>query len=351
MQGSVGPAGRRLLVRLCVVLAVLAVPATFPFAAASFSGSTADDGNTVASGEVAPPADLVVTQSCSPAATIALRAVSSATGLDSLNLPIPSGAVQGDVLVAQVANRYGAYTLTAPSGWNLIRRNTSGTEITSAVYWKAVGAAEPSSAVFSLSGTVEVQMVGGIAAYSGVSTTAPVHDSGVATGNGVTASTAPVTTTVANTMLVHTLTKRQETTPAPSGTGQLWRLISGTGTATEGATGAAEVFAGPGTSPVRSSTTSFSAEWIVHTVALRPVPGTPTANLTWTASPSSWAAGYKLERLVSGSVQATSTVTPISTTSTSDGPLVNGTSYGYRLWAYFGTWTSPVVTTTLTPSC
>jgi hypothetical protein len=82
-----------------------------------------------------------------------------------------------------------------------------------------------------------------------------------------------------------------------------------------------------------------------------PVAGTPTANLTWTASPSSWASGYQLERLVSGSLEATETVTPISATSTTDGLLVNGTPYSYRLWAYSGAWTSPAVTTGFTPSC
>ena len=347
-----GRSRRALLVRLCVGLAVLLLPATFPLTAASFTGSTADDGNSVAAAEVAAPSGLGVTQSCSPAATIAFRAASSATGVDSLTLPTPSGTTAGDVLVAQVANRYTAYTLTAPSGWTLVRRDTSGSAVTSAVFWRVATSSEPASATFSLSGTSGVQTVGGVVAYSGVRASSPVDVSGVSAGVGDTATTPSVTTTVANTRVVHLLTKRQETLPAPTGTTQRWRLISGTGTATEGATAGDEPFVGPGSTAGRTSTAgTFQAEWLAQTVALRPANGTPSANLTWTASPSTWATGYRLERSVGATVQATSTVTPISATSATDGPLVNGTTYSYRLWAYYGTWTSPAITATLTPSC
>jgi hypothetical protein len=328
------------------------LPATFPIAAASFSASTADDGNRITSAEVAPPSSLVAAVSCSPASTIAFRAASSATGVDSLTLPRPSGTTAGDVLVAQVANRYSPYTLTAPSGWTLVRRDTSGAQVTSAVFWRVATSSEPASATFSLSGGSAVQMGGGIAAYSGVSTSNPVDVSGVVTGTGATATTASVTTTVANTRLVHTFTKRQESLPAPPGTAERWRLMSGTGTATGGVSAGDESFSGPGATGSRTtSNTAFSAEWVAHTVALRPVPGTPTVNLGWTASPSTWAAGYSLERLVGGSVQATRTVSPISATSAGDGPLVNGTTYSYRLRADRGTWTSSAVTTGITPSC
>ncbi len=97
--------------------------------------------------------------------------------------------------------------------------------------------------------------------------------------------------------------------------------------------------------------TSTSLAWVAHTVALRPALGPPSAALTWTAGPSTWATGYRLERSVGGRVQATATVTPIGTTSAADGTLVNGTTYAFRLWAYRGTRISTSVTATLTPSC
>jgi hypothetical protein len=86
-------------------------------------------------------------------------------------------------------------------------------------------------------------------------------------------------------------------------------------------------------------------------VVLRPAFGNPSAALSWTASTSSGAGGYQLERLVGGTVQTATTVTPVSATSTSSGPLVDGTAYTFRLRTYYGTWTSPDVTVGLTPSC
>lgn len=118
-----------------------------------------------------------------------------------------------------------------------------------------------------------------------------------------------------------------------------------------GATAADQSFAGPGATGNRNITTSTSKSWGAHTVALRPGSSSPSASLTWTASPSTWATGYVLERVVGGSVGTTQTVTPISATSTTDGPLVNGTAYTFRLSLYYGTWTSPAVTATHNPSC
>ena len=341
----------RWLVPLACVLALVAVPATFPSTSAAFTGSTSDGGNSITTAQVDPPSGFTATQTCTTS-TIAFRASSTATGVDSLNLPTPTGTQANEVLIAQVSNYYSANTLSVPSGWTLIRRDSRGTTTTSSLYWRVATASEPASTTFTISGTPGVQMVGGIAAYSGVSTSSPVNVSGVIADDAPTVVAPSVTTTVANTMLVYALAKQQEGVPPPSGTTQRWGLTSGTGTTSVGATAADQSFAGPGATGDRNITTSTSKSWVAHTVALRPAPGgVPSASLTWTASPSTWATGYVLERVVGGSVEATQTVTPISSTSTTDGPLVNGTAYTFRLWAYGGTWTSPAVTTTLTPSC
>jgi hypothetical protein len=196
-----------------------------------------------------------------------------------------------------------------------------------------------------------VQMAGGMAAYSGVDRTAPVNAFGTATGGVATASSPSVTTTAPNTVLVHTFTKRQEDLPAPAGTTQRWRVISGNGTATEGSTASDESFAGPGSTPVRTTSTGFTSEWVAHTVALRPIRGTPTANASWTPSTSTWATGYLAQRYVGSTLQLSGPVTPITASSAQDGPLVNGTTYTYRLSTYHGSWTSPPVTVTFRPDC
>ena len=342
--------GRRLL-RLACVVTVLLGAATMTAADAAFSDTESLPSATISTNQLAPPTGLTVSQTCTPPPPVVFRGATSNTGSDAIGLLVPTGVQAGDVLLAQVANRDGAYGgVSAPSGWTLLGRATSGGGVTEAVYWKIADAAEPLYYAFYLVGSSKVQMAGGMAAYGGVDQTAPVHAFGTATGAGATASTPSVATTVADVVLVHTFSKRQEALPAPAGTTLRWRLMSGTGTATEGSTASDETFAGPGSTPVRTTSTGFATEWVSHTVALRPAPGIPAVTGRWTATPSTWATGYQVERMAGGVVQASGTVA-LSATSASDGPLSNGLTYTFRVYAYFRSWTSPPATASLTTNC
>lgn len=342
---------RRRLVAVASAVVVLAVTLALPAAHAGFSAVTDNPGDVWATDRLAPPSGLSASQTCSPAPTIAFRAAATASGTGSVTVGVPAGTVRGDLLVAQVAHLGSATTLAVPSGWTLIRSDTSGTAVTSALYWKAATGAEP-GATFALPAGSTLRMAGGIAAYSGVRTAAPVdaHD-GVA-GNGLTPYTPAVTTTTADTVLVRLITNASTSFPEPAGTTLRWRFTMGGGS-TAGLTASDEPFAGPGAAPRRDSVaqSSTASSGIGQTVALRHAPGTPSAVLSWTPSPSTWATGHVLERSTGGSVQSTRTVTPAGTASTTEGPLVNGVPYAFRLWAYRGTWVSTAVTTTLTPSC
>jgi hypothetical protein len=174
-----------------------------------------------------------------------------------------------------------------------------------------------------------------------------------ATGTGTTATTPSLLTPVSTVEVVHLLTKTQEALPVPAGTTVLIQGQAGTAPASLGVVAADETFAGPGTIPSRSatSTTALSSEWIAQTLVLGRVQDTPSASLSWTASTSSWADGYVLDRLVGGTVQATQPVSGRATTSATQGPLANGTSYTFRLSTSRGTWRSTPVTATLTPVC
>jgi hypothetical protein len=348
------PVRRRDLPALVAALALVVAVLALPPASAVFSSATANAANLLGADRLQPPSGLTATTSCL-SSTIGLRAATQAAGSGSLVLPTPPGTSAGDLLVAQVSNWGGPAVLTPPAGWNLIRRDSAfqtngAAQVTSALFWRVAVATEPASATFYLAASVD--MAGGIAAYSGASTTSAVDAHEAATSTSATTTVPSVTTTVANTMLVHFTTKRQEQLPAPGGTAERWRLISGTGTSIQGVSAGDVSFAGPGATPVRSSTSpsTFSSEWIGQTVALRPIPQQPAANLTWTATPSSWATGYRGERVVGGTVQATSSA-PMGTTTVTDPGLVNGTTYTYRVWAYRGSWVSTVQTTTLTPNC
>ncbi|SDX97308.1 hypothetical protein SAMN05660209_01698 [Geodermatophilus africanus] len=333
------------LAGLVAALALLVAALALPSVHAAFSATTGTPTNSLAADRLQPPSGLVASRNCTYA-PIVLRGALASTELSPLTLIPPPGTAAGDVLVAQVAY-YGTSPLTAPGDWTRITLpDTSGGVMTSAVYWKVAAGTEP-AADFARPASETGDMVGGIVAYRGVSGSAPVAVAGGSTGSGETATTPALTTTATGAVVVHLLTRSGGQPPTPTGTNALWTHSSDS----ETVTAADEAFAGPGAVPQRTSTTSGSTTaWIAQTVVLRPALQQVGASLSWTATPSAWADGYRGERVVGGTVQATSSA-PMGTTTVTDTGLVNGTTYTYRVWANRGTWASSVVTTTLTPNC
>ncbi len=351
---------RRLLVWLGALLLV-AVPATFPLAGAAFTASSSTAGNVVSSASLAPPSALAVSQTCAPGAITVVGATSN-TGAhnDKLVLSMPAGVQANDVLIAQVTNRYDAspaLSSNTPGGWTTIQRLATGNgsgSLSSAMLWRRAVVGEPASVTFTLgSGTGTTYLAGGIVAYRGVSTTTAIDAFASTSASTATATLPSVTTTTANTVLVFATAKREDTLLQAGTSTSLWRLPSATGTQTQSASAGYAVFAGTGPTGTRTAAPvsgSASTDWIAHTVALRPGL-VPSATLRWTPSPSSWATGYIIEHVVGGAVQWSATVTPISATSASYGPLTNGATYDVRFAAYHGTWRSSPVPASLTTSC
>jgi hypothetical protein len=335
---------RARLVGLAAVLGLLLAVLVLPSAHTAFSATTGTPLNSLAADRLQPPGGLSVAQSCS---YITFRAATTGAGTDSLTLPVPAGTLANDLLLAQVAHTYTTADLTAP-GWELVRRDSSSTSLTSALYRRTAVAGEP-SATFTFPAGTGVRMTGAVTTYGGVSTTTPIDDSAGVSGHGGVATTPAVTTATANTVLVRVIASAYEAYPAPPGTTQRWQYPSATG----GISAGQESFVGPGTAVARdsSSPSSTSAYWVGQTVALRRGPGTPSAVVSWTATPSSWAAGYGGERIVGGVSQGTQSVPSVTVTTVTDPNLVNGTPYTYRIWAYRGAWTSPVLERTLIPNC
>jgi hypothetical protein len=333
------------LVGLVTALGLLVAVLTLPSAYSAFSATTGNRANSLAADRLQPPSGLTVTQTCSYA-PIAMRGALASTGMSPLALSPPAGTQAGDVLVAQVAY-YGTSPLTAPSGWTrIVLSDTSGSVVTSAVYWKIAAAGEP-AASFARPSTESGDMVGGIVAYSGVSASAPVSASGGATGAGDTATSPALTTTATGAVAVHLMARSGVQSATSSGFRELWTRSSDS----EGITAFDEPLAGPGAVPQRSSTTSGSTTaWIAQTVVLRPALQQVGASLSWTPTPSTWADGYQGERVVGGTVYGPSTV-PFGTTTASDTGLANGTTYTYRVRAYRGAWVSDVAISSLTTSC
>lgn len=75
---------------------------------------------------------------------------------------------------------------------------------------------------------------------------------------------------------------------------------------------------------------------------------TARATVSWTATPSMFAAGYTVERWRGSTLQSTTTVTPRTATSITQTGLATGTTYTWRVRAFVSSWTSTVVSTTAT---
>lgn len=71
-------------------------------------------------------------------------------------------------------------------------------------------------------------------------------------------------------------------------------------------------------------------------------------NLSWTATPSTFATGYKVERWQGSTLQATATVTPRTTTALTQTGLATGTTYTWKVYAYASSWTSTLISATAT---
>jgi hypothetical protein len=72
------------------------------------------------------------------------------------------------------------------------------------------------------------------------------------------------------------------------------------------------------------------------------------ADLSWTATPSTFAEGYTVERWRGLTLDATAGVTPASSTTRTETGLATGTTYTWKVYAYARSWTSTITTVAAT---
>jgi hypothetical protein len=199
------------------------------------------------------------------------RSASSATSVPVNTIAInkPAGVTTNDVLLAGISVR-GNPTITAPSGWTLVRSDASGTTLLQSVYRKVATGSEPASYTWTFSEPI-ASAVGGIAAYSGVNTTTPIDVHGGQANASSTSVTAPsVTTTAANAMLVGFFgTANDATFTAASGMTERYD-VDADGTNQIGGEVADQAQAAAGASGTRVATASVAAVNIGQLVALKP---------------------------------------------------------------------------------
>jgi hypothetical protein len=132
--------------------------------------------------------------------TPAFRSAASATTTGAtLTITKPSAVAANDVLIASIGVTPSTVTIAAPAGWTLIRRvdNAGPTANTLAVYYKVATASEPASYAWGVSGSSF--SVGGVQAFTGVDTAAPIDaENGQPTASATTHATPSVSTGMAN---------------------------------------------------------------------------------------------------------------------------------------------------------
>jgi hypothetical protein len=70
------------------------------------------------------------------------------------------------------------------------------------------------------------------------------------------------------------------------------------------------------------------------------------ATLSWTETPSTFAEGYTVERWRGSELEATTTVTPRTTTTLTETGLRAGTLYTWKVRAFVSSWSSTEVSVT-----
>jgi outer membrane protein assembly factor BamB len=304
-------------------------------------------------------------------AAIAFRSAASVDQADSpssIAITRPAGTQKGDVLVAVIAVRPNTITITAPSGFTLVRREdqTTGNTNAVAVYQKIATASEPASYTFGATGNTGI--AGGVLAFSGVDNTTPVDVSNSsAIGNGTSFAAPSVTTTIANTMIVtaHEFSSSERFTPpggmteaidvaslAPSNSGgvaveanyRAQAAIGATGTLTATAAGNADtgatvtlalrpVVCGASVSDVGY----FSATAVSGQVTLAWSASSPVVILRKTSAFGSERPADGVSYALNEAIGAATVAYVGSAQTAALTGLTNGTTYHYKVFAQDGT--------------
>ena len=169
----------------------------------------------------------------SPAPTpsrISLRGTGTgSTGAVSKQLlvNVPANVQANDLLIAEIAARGGTgLVITPPSGWTLIRRDNSSSSVAQALYEHLVPNSPPEPASYTWSFNNANDAAGGILAYIGASTVAPVDASngqGNASSTSLTAPSVTVPSGHTSDLLVGLFSiASSSTVTVPVGTTQRW---------------------------------------------------------------------------------------------------------------------------------
>ena len=274
-MGSRSGRRRRLVVRVGVAvvgLLALAAPAWSVF------GSTpAVVGNAIDTATLEPPTALTASSLCGQTGLQSISTVAPGASTSTVTVPTPSGVAADQLLLAQLTwhDHDQTGSVSAPSGWTLIRGDDDGGEVRQWLFYKVAGASEPASYTFTSTSSDAREVAAVIAAYGGVNTSAPIDAHGGQFGSSAAMTAPSITTSTSDTLLLAFFGQREKASIAPPpGMVERWEL-----NAVIPSVEAADQIRGPsGATGTRTATSSKSREWVAQLVALRmlPVPSTIT---------------------------------------------------------------------------
>ena len=323
---------------------------------AAFSGSSGNATDQWEATSLQPASGLSVAQVCTNDPVPVLHGSSSTTsGSGALTLTKPVGTVAGDLLLASVAvaGSPPESSLVAPAGWTKIVGTVHTGGVTTATYYHVTASGTSVTYTWTLPGG---QAVGGLLAYGGVHPKHPIdaYAAEVNEGGDKLIEAPSLTTTTTNVRLVAFFSQINTSVwSPPAGMTEAYEVASTTGggpSSDLSEESAAEARPTAGATGSRIATSSSGGKGVGQIIALRPS-ATPSAALSWTASPSTSTTGYRGRRFAAGVLEREGSVAGRTTTTATDGPLVNGTAYSFEIAATLGNWVSPATTATLTPDC
>ncbi len=328
--------GVRALVLLALVAWGIFPTGVYDTSRAAFSGSSGNPPNSFTADTLDPTGSFSASRPCTPLSPGLRDATTNSTIMgSSLALTTPATAV-GDYLILSLTfyNNGGAAfpTVTTPTGWTALGTNTAlgaGYDVMLAVFARPAPASPAAS--YTVSYSTMFPTVGTLASYSGIS------NMELWTGNTGTTATAvapSLTAAAANRLLLAFVAHSGTTSSTPAGM-TAGPAINGSGA---GMHQFHEVRGSGATGTRSSSINATSPAWATLTLLLigSATGYDPTVNLSWTATPDTWASGYEIIRAGG----PTTAVSGRTTVAWSDTTTSSATGYSYTISAAGGNWRS-----------
>ena len=289
------------------------------------------------------------------ASTISYVADNEAFGTTSFTIASPAGIQVGDLMVIAYGKRKSAPSVTTPTGWTLLSRDAyNTTDYQQLLFWRVATAADTVGTTYTLASSTADKADAIVIAYRGVDQTNPIVTEGGQANAADDILTAPsLTPSRADTRLVGFFGSAVGGAVLTTAGGMTSReyVASGTGGADVDLEVEDQPWAPSGTATgTRAITLAAGGKGLAQMVALK-AESYPLAALTWTASTSTYADGYRLGRSVGGTETTSALLTPRTLTSYTVGStnhLTAGVVYDMALKTKAANWLSTAVTASFT---